>query len=120
MNYGPSYTTLQSSPSPSAPLIKSSPSPPPSNSYHYLPPLPIPSPTSSFNSNNQHNNHFQRQNFPTSAPYQLHQSSPDPSPSSKSRLPPITSSFTNGYASPAASSYSSEPASRDEIDLMEP
>lgn len=130
--YSPSYTTLQPSPSPSAPMTRTSPSPPPpSNSFHnYLPPLPIPvSPSSSHsnnhyhhshNNNNHHHhnaNHFQqRQTYPTSSPYNRHEPSPDPSPSSKSRLPPITASFTNGYASPATSSYSSEPGSRDEIE----
>jgi hypothetical protein len=129
--HSPSYTTVQPSPSPSAPMTRSSPSPPPpSNSFHnYLPSLPIPvSPSSShsnnhhhhnYNNNNHHHNtnHFQqRQTYPTSSPYNRHDPSPDPSPSSKSRLPPITSSFTNGYASPATSSYSSEPGSRDEIE----
>ena len=118
--YSSSYTTLQPSPSPSDIMTRSSPSPPPSNSsFHpYLPPLPIP--VNSHSHNGNHYNHFQRQSYPTSSPNHRHQSSPDPSPSSKSRLPPITSSFTNGYASPATSSYSSEPGSRDEIDLTEP
>lgn len=123
--YNPSYITLQPSPSSSASMIRSSPSPPPSsNSFHnYHSPIPIPvsppSSSSSSHSNNHHGNYFQqqRQTYPTSSPYNRHQSSPEPSPSSsKTRLPPITSSFTNGYASPAASSYSSEPGSRDEID----
>ena len=120
--YSPSYTPLQTSPSPSEPMTRSSPSPPPFNSsfHHYLPPLPIPVNSSSQSVNGNHYNHFQRQSYPTSSPYYRHQSSPDPSPSSKSRLPPITSSFTNGYASPATSTYSSEPGSRDEIDLTEP
>lgn len=113
--YSPSYT-LQHTPSPSEPTNRSSPSPPPSNSFHYLP-LPIPSPSSY---NNSRQSHFQRQGYPTSSPYAQYQSSPDPSPSSISRLPSITASFTNGYASPATSSYSSEPGSRDEMDLMEP
>ena len=119
MNYNPSYP-LQPSPAPSEPSTRSTPSPPPSeSSFQYLPLLPF--------NNNHHpsNNHLQRQVYPTSSPYQHQQhSAPDPSPSlSKIRLPPPTptSYFTNGYASPAASSYSSsEPGSRDEIDLMEP
>jgi hypothetical protein len=127
MNYQPSYT-LQPSPEP---ITRSTPSPPPSDTaYPYLPPLPIP-PISSFNNHNHspNNNHFQRQIYPTSTPYQPHHqqqhTSPDPTPSlSKLRLPPPptpTSYFPNGYASPTTSSYSSsEPGSRDEIDLMEP
>lgn len=113
--YNPSYT-LQNIPSPSELATRSSPSPPPSKSFHYLP-LPIPSPSSY---NNSRQGHFQRQGYPTSSPYTQYQTSPDPSPTSVSRLPSITASFTNGYASPAASSYSSEPGSRDEIDLVEP
>src|SRR5271155_1300049 len=135
---GHPYPLLQSSPaqSSSESINRATPSPPPSkNSYQYLPPLPIPSPSSynnhnhtngnnnhhHKNNNNNNNNHFHRHPYPTSSPYgRPQQTSPDPSPSSKSRLPPITSSFTNGYASPATSSYSSEPGSRDEIDMMEP
>jgi hypothetical protein len=119
--YSSSYTSLQPSPSPSDIMTTSSPSPPPSNSsFHPYLPLPIPVSSSSHSHNGNQYNHFQRQSYPTSTPYHRHQSSPDPSPSSKGRLPPITSSFTNGYASPATSSYSSEPGSRDEIDLTEP
>lgn len=127
MNYQPSYT-LQ--PSPDA-ITRSTPSPPPSDTVAYNSYLP---PISSFNNPSpNNNNHYQRQLYPTSSPYQPHpypqqqslqHTSPDPTPPlSKLRLPPPTptSYFPNGYASPATSSYSSsEPGSRDEIDLMEP
>jgi len=118
--HSPSYTLHPSSPSQSDPITRNTPSPPPQQPSHsYLPPLPIPIHSSS-SYNGAHQNHFQRQMYPTSSPYQPHQSSPDPSPHSKSRFPHPTSSFTNGYASPATSAYSSEPGSRDEIDMMEP
>src|SRR5438046_4525611 len=97
--YSPSYITLQHSPSLSEPMMGSSPSPPPSNSsfHHYLPPFPIPVNSSSSQSyNGNHYDPFHRQSYPTSSPYHRHQSSPDTSPSSTGRLPPITSSFTNG------------------------
>jgi hypothetical protein len=123
-SYNPSYT-LHPPPSPSELVItRSTPSPPPihSSSLHsFLPPLPVPA-SSLYNNtstpNNTHHSHLQRHQYPTSSPYQQqhHQSTPDLS--AKSRHP--TSSFTNGYASPATSSYSSEPASRDEIELMDP
>jgi hypothetical protein len=110
MNYNPSYT-LQPSSSPSEPLTKLTESPPPANAHHHhLPPLPIPA------SFNNHKNSYPRQGYPTSSPYQ--QSSPE-SPSTKIRLPPPTSLFTNGYASPALSSYSSEPGSRDEMEMTD-
>lgn len=117
MSYNPSYT-LRSSLSPSEPSPTTTPPPAPSDSYGYLPPLPIPP---IFNhSHRPSNNHSQRQIYPTSSPYQP---SPDPSPAlHKLKLPPPTptSYFTNGYASPATSGYSSsEPGSRDEIDMME-
>ena len=117
MNYNPSYT-LQPSPSPSESVPTSSASPAHSDTYGYLPPLPIPP---IFNhSHHLAQNPNQRQIYPTSSPYQP---SPDPTPPlSKLRLPPPapTSFFTNGYASPATSGYSSsEPGSRDEIDMME-
>jgi len=133
MSYNPSYTLQSSPPSPSDPIPSASPSPAPSDSYGggYLPPLPIPPifnhahhPAAN-NHNHNHNHshsHSPRQVYPTSSPYQP---SPDPSASSLSKLrfppPTPTSYFTNGYASPAASSYSSssEPGSRDEIDMME-
>jgi hypothetical protein len=99
MNY--SYYTSYSVPSPSPdPLQRSSPSPPPSTGYHL--PLPVPS---SFSHGS-----FSRSNFPTSCP---------DNPRYLPAVPP-TASFTSGYASPAASSYSSEPASRDELEMMEP
>jgi hypothetical protein len=96
MHYSPSYT-LQPSPPPSESIARSSPSPPPANSGLHLPPLPIPP------SFNNHKNSFSRQGYPTSSPHPPQQSSPEPSPGSKIRLPPPTSLFTNGYASPAMS-----------------
>lgn len=114
MHYSPSYT-LQPSPPPSDSIAESSPSPPPANSGLHLPPLPIPP------SFNNHKNSFSRQGYPTSSPHPPpQQSSPEPNPGSKIRLPPPTSLFINGYASPAMSTYSSEPGSRDELELMEP
>jgi len=131
MSYNPSYTLQSSPPSPSDPIPSASPSPAPSDSYGggYLPPLPIPPifnhahhPAANNHNHNHGHSHSPRQIYPTSSPYQP---SPDPSASSLSKLrfppPTPTSYFTNGYASPAASSYSSssEPGSRDEIDMME-
>ena len=131
MSYNPSYTLQSSPPSPSDPIPSASPSPAPSDSYGggYLPPLPIPPifnhahhPAANNHNHNHGHSHSPRQVYPTSSPYQP---SPDPSASSLSKLrfppPTPTSYFTNGYASPAASSYSSssEPGSRDEIDMME-
>lgn len=116
----PSYTLQPSSPSHSLDSTSNTPSPPPPQqqssqpSRPYLPPLPIPTNSSYSNS---HHNHFQRPMYPTSSPYQ-HQS-PEPSPHSKSHYQHPTSQFTNGYASPATSTYSSEPGSRDEIDMMD-
>ena len=126
-SYNPSYSLHSGTPEP---LARSTPSPPPpSNSHRYLPSLPIPlssSPAPYNNSsnnlsNNSQSNQFQRQIYPTSSPYpQAYQYSPDPSPNSTSSRLPRPTFFTDGYASPATSSYSSEPGSRDEIDLMEP
>ena len=119
---------------------------PSSASFHYLPPpLPIPDDHASRTLHNHHHNHHSphhhhlhtnnspsphrqqqqqqqqqpRHMYPTSSPFHRFDVSPDPSPPSHgNRLPPITSSFTNGYASPAASTHSSEPGSRDELDVV--
>ena len=121
------------------------PSPSSPGTFHYLPPLPVP-PSSADEQNartlhshfhhyhhhrdqdHQQNSHSQapqrqqqqqqRHMYPTSSPFHRYDISPDPSPTSAIRLPPITSSFTNGYASPAASSHSSDPPSRDELDVV--
>jgi hypothetical protein len=121
MNYNSPHTLQRPSSSPSEPTVRSlSPSPTPSSnsSQHHVPPLPLPIPSPSYNTAYQ--THFQRQVYPTSSPYQQQPASPDPSPGSKIRLPPPTSLFTTGYASPAMSTYSSEPGSRDEVEMMEP
>jgi hypothetical protein len=115
----------------------------------HLPPIRIPS---SHYNNRGGIDDFQQQNrhsYPTSSPYNhplhsplhppiLHPTSASPSEptynhtssnnsmssSSRTRLPPLTSTpptsyFSTGYASPATSTYSSEPGSRDEIDMID-
>jgi hypothetical protein len=138
--YNPPY------PSPSEPFVsRKTPSPAPNISspssfpLHLQFPSPSNQKTSASNSNSisissvccdtPHANYLsqqQRLTYPTSSPYltqqhqqqqQHHRSTPD--------LPlvrpfPSTTSFVNGYASPAPSVYSSEPSSRDELEPMEP
>ena len=139
----------QSTPSPSSSLSlsRSTPTPPtPLSDYFpqqfHLPPIRIPA--SHYKNTREDFPHPQP--YPTSAPYNQqpspnspilpppHQSVHSPSPtsdptnnsmSSRGRLPPLTSTpptsyFPNGYASPATSTYSSEPGSRDEMDILEP
>ena len=124
------------------------PSPSSPGTFHYLPPLPIsPSSADEQNARTLHNQFHhhrlhrdhhpqnshsqapqrkqppqeqqpQRHMYPTSSPFHRYDISPDPNPPSAIRLPPITSSFTDGYASPAASNHSSDPPSRDELDVV--
>jgi hypothetical protein len=124
------------------------PPPPQSTALHFLPPLPIPPPSPVDEHTPHHHNHFsnhsqnshshsshrpqqqhyekqqqqqqqpQRHMYPTSSPSHRLDISPDPSLPSATRLPPITASFTSGYASPASSSHSSEQSSRDELDIV--
>jgi len=125
-------------------MVRTSPLPPSPSSpgaFHYPPPLPIPLSSADeqnartlhnqFHHHHQHREHPQqnhsqtpqrqqpqRHMYPTSSPFHRYDISADPSSPSAIRLPPITASFTDGYASPAASNHSSDPPSRDELDVV--
>jgi hypothetical protein len=115
INYRTTTSTSSGPYIPPSDRITPSSSPSESSSTIYLPPIRIPS---FHNNNNNHNETYSRQMYPTSAPYKR-PATPD-AEHTRVRLPaPITSCFANGYASPANSTYSSSPGSRDEIDYMD-